>query len=283
MKTVKEIAKLTGISIRTLRYYDEIGLLKPAKVSEAGYRLYDEQALAKLQEILFYKELGLSLADIRSVLEDPEYDREQMLLTQKRLLEQKRNRLNSLIELIDDRRKGVNAMNFELFTEEDIQKIFDHTLELQTEEDKKLLVEQYGSLEAFRKALAETMRTEEYASQMIQLYGSKDKAVAASLQSDGDRGAWKEQTDETDRIYRQFARAMETGDAKLAEISVRELAENSKNMFRMDNARHLLLKIAEDYLNHSALEKATDEQYGAGVTRFIGQAIRQYYGEAVGP
>ena len=105
MKTVKEIAKLTGISIRTLRYYDEIGLLKPAKVSEAGYRLYDEQALAKLQEILFYKELGLSLADIRSVLEDPEYDREQMLLTQKRLLEQKRNRLNSLIELIDDRRK----------------------------------------------------------------------------------------------------------------------------------------------------------------------------------
>lgn len=142
-------------------------------------------------------------------------------------------------------------------------------------------MEQYGSLEVFRESLAQTMRTEEYASQMIQMYGSKDKAIAASLKSDGNKVAWKEQTDETDRIYRQFARAMETGDAKLAEVSVRELAENYKTLYRMDNARHLLLKVAEDYLNHSALEKATDEQYGAGVTRFIGQAIRQYYGEEV--
>ena len=279
MKTVKEVAALTGVSIRTLRYYDEIGLLKPAQVTEAGYRLYDEQALAKLQEILFYKELGLSLADIRSLMEDPEYDREEMLLTQKRLLEQKRNRLNSLIELIDDRRKGVNTMNFELFTEEEIRKILDHTLELQTEESRKLLVEQYGSLEAFRESLAKTMRTEEYASQMIQLYGSKDKAIAASLQSDGNKEAWKEQTDETDRIYRQFAQAMETGDENQAEVSVRELAENYKTMYRMDNARHLLLKVAEDYLNHSALEQVTDEQYGVGVTQFIGQTICRYYGE----
>lgn len=279
MKTVKEIAKLTGVSIRTLRYYDEIGLLKPTQVTEAGYRLYDEQALAKLQEILFFKELGVSLSEIRRMMEAPGYDREQMLLTQKRLLEQKRNRLNSLIELIDDRRKGVNTMNFELFSEEDIRKILDHTLELQTEETRRLLAEQYGSLEAFRESLAQTMRTEEYASQMIQLYGSKDMAIAASLQSDGNKEAWKEQTDETDRIYRQFAQAMETEDAKLAERSVRELAENYKTLFRMDNARHLLLKVAEDYLNHSALEKTTDEQYGEGVTRFIGQAICRYYGE----
>lgn len=279
MKTVKEVAELTGISIRTLRYYDEIGLLKPTQVTEAGYRLYDEKALAKLQEILFFKELGVSLAEIRSMLEAPGYDREQMLLTQKQLLEQKRNRLNSMIELIDDMRKGVNTMNFELFTEEEIRKILDHTLELQTEESRKLLVEQYGSLEAFRESLAKTMRTEEYASQMIQLYRSKDKAIAASLQSDGNKEAWKEQTDETERIYRQFARAMETGDEKLAEVSVSELAENYKTMFRMDNARHLLMKVAEDYLNHSALEQVTDEQYGAGVTRFIGQTICRYYGE----
>lgn len=75
MKTVKEISKITGISIRTLRYYDEIGLLKPARVTEAGYRLYDDRELEKLQEILFYKELEIPLSEIKKIMENPEYDK----------------------------------------------------------------------------------------------------------------------------------------------------------------------------------------------------------------
>lgn len=102
MKTVKEVSEITGVSIRTLRYYDEIGLLKPAAMTEAGYRLYDNRTIERLQEILFFRELEIPLADIRRILDNPDYDREQVLRTQKSLLERKRNRLNGIIELITD-------------------------------------------------------------------------------------------------------------------------------------------------------------------------------------
>ena len=106
MKTVKEVSMITGISIRTLRYYDEIGLLKPTELTETGYRLYDNKALEKLQEILFFRELEIPLIDIKKIMDTPNYDKEQILITQKALLEQKRNRLNGIIELITDVMKG---------------------------------------------------------------------------------------------------------------------------------------------------------------------------------
>lgn len=98
MKTVKDVSEITGVSIRALRYYDEIGLLKPTELTEAGYRLYDNKALEKLQEIIFFRELDIPLIDIKKIMENPNYDKEQALLTQKNLLEQKRNRLNGIIE-----------------------------------------------------------------------------------------------------------------------------------------------------------------------------------------
>ena len=74
MKTVKEVSELTGISIRTLRYYDEINLLKPAKVTEAGYRLYDEDSLKKLRQIMFLREMDVSLSDIKVFMKGSESD-----------------------------------------------------------------------------------------------------------------------------------------------------------------------------------------------------------------
>ena len=130
MKTVKDVSNITGVSIRTLRYYDEIGLLNPTELTEAGYRLYDNKALEKLQEIMFFRELDIPLIDIKKIMENPNYDKEQALLTQKNLLEQKRNRLNGIIELITDVMKGVNTMSFEAFTNEDVQKIVNHTWNL---------------------------------------------------------------------------------------------------------------------------------------------------------
>ena len=117
MKTVKDVSKITGVSIRTLRYYDEIGLLNPTELTEAGYRLYDNKALEKLQEIMFFKELEIPLMNIKKIMEDPNYDREQVLSDQKSLLEQKRNRLNGIIELITDVMKGVNTVKNKFFTD----------------------------------------------------------------------------------------------------------------------------------------------------------------------
>lgn len=87
MKTVKDVSDITGISIRTLRYYDEIGLLKPTKLTESGYRLYDNKALEQLQEIMFFRELEIPLMDIKKIMENPNYDKEQVLLAQKSFLE----------------------------------------------------------------------------------------------------------------------------------------------------------------------------------------------------
>lgn len=74
MKTVKDVSDITGISIRTLRYYDEIGLLKPTKLTESGYRLYNNKALEQLQEIMFFRELEIPLMDIKKIMENPKFE-----------------------------------------------------------------------------------------------------------------------------------------------------------------------------------------------------------------
>lgn len=75
MRTISQVAELTDISIRTLQYYDEIGLLKPSELTQSGYRLYDDEALQKLQQILFFRELDFKLKDIREIIEKPDFDR----------------------------------------------------------------------------------------------------------------------------------------------------------------------------------------------------------------
>ena len=98
MKTVKEVSEITGLSIRALRYYDEIGLLKPTRLTQANYRLYDDAALERLEQILFFRELEISLLDIKSILDNPSLDKMRLLGTQKLLLELKRNRLDGMIK-----------------------------------------------------------------------------------------------------------------------------------------------------------------------------------------
>ena len=278
MKTVKEVSEITGISIRTLRYYDEIGLLKPTRVSEAGYRLYDGKALEKLWQIVFFRELEVPLSEIKEIMEDAKCDKKETLIMQKALLEQKRNRLNALIELIEDRMKGVNAMNFEMFTDEDVNKIMEHSLEVMEQKDKDIIIDKYGTLEDYKQLMAQGLKDEKQMAQFIKIYGSKDKAIEASLQATGDKEKLKEQQNEIDATYKQFAVAMRNDDTGLAQRMVAKLAEDYKAMFKVDNARYLLLKVAEDYLNHSQLEEATDKQYGEGITKYIGHAIQQYYG-----
>lgn len=278
MKTVKEVSELTGISIRTLRYYDEIDLLKPAKVTEAGYRLYDESSLKKLRQIMFFRELEVPLSEIKVIMKDSESDNRKILETQKMMLEMKRNRLNGIIELISDVLKGEHKMSFETFNEEDIQKIIQHSLKIMSEEDKKIIIEHYGDIEKFKESVAEGFKDEKTCEHLIKIYGSKEKAVEASLKSTGTREEVTEQKNEMDLIYKQFACAMESSDEDMSMKAVKRLAESCKKLFKMDNARVLLLEMAKDYLNHSQLEEDTDKQYGKGVTKYISSAIYRYYG-----
>lgn len=126
MKTVKEISRLTGVSVRTLHYYDEINLLKPTETTDAGYRLYDDTALERLHSILLFRELKFPLGEIKAILDSNGFDKEAALKEQIKLLEMQKNRLD---EIIDSARKllmkGNDNMNFSAFNKSEIDKYAD--------------------------------------------------------------------------------------------------------------------------------------------------------------
>ena len=135
---IKEFAGLCGVSVRTLHYYDEIGLLKPSYTDkQTGYRYYDEKSFLRMEEILFYRELDFSLKSIGEILSSPNYDKQKALGQQKKLLILKKERLERLISAIDDAEKGRNIM-----------KAFDNN---EYESYKAEVKEKWGNTEAYKE------------------------------------------------------------------------------------------------------------------------------------
>lgn len=127
MRTVNEVSKLTGVSVRTLHHYDAIGLLKPTAFTDAGYRLYDDTALERLQQILLFRELEFPLKEIKVILESPDFDRNKALEQQITLLTLKKEHLENLLGLAREIKEiGVNRMDFTAF---DTSKIDDYAAE----------------------------------------------------------------------------------------------------------------------------------------------------------
>ena len=122
MKTVHEVSRISGVSVRTLHHYDAIGLLKPAAVTEAGYRLYDDEALSRLQTILLFRELEFPLKEIKEIIESPGFDRKKALKQQIYLLELQRKRLGELVSLARKiLNEGINDMDFSAFDKTEIE------------------------------------------------------------------------------------------------------------------------------------------------------------------
>lgn len=181
MRTTSQVAKLTGVSTRTLQYYDEIGLLKPSEITSSGYRLYNDEALQTLQQILFFKELGFKLKDIRDILEKPDFDRIAAFKKQKELLLLKRNRTDRLIQLLSRLEKGEHCMSFKEFdlseyitaledfknhNANDVIKYWgsveNYDLFIQKIKDDesnvaKLAIKQFGSIEKYTEAMKENL------------------------------------------------------------------------------------------------------------------------------
>lgn len=140
MMIVNEVSKLTGVSIRTLQYYDTIGLLKPSSYTESGYRLYDDTALERLQQILLFKELEFSLKEIKEIIDAPNFNREKALEQQIELLTLKKEHLENLIDFARGIKMiGVKKMDFTAF---DTEKI---------DEYAKRAKEQWGDTSEFRE------------------------------------------------------------------------------------------------------------------------------------
>ncbi len=140
MLTVREVSKITGVSVRTLHYYDAINLLKPAEITQAGYRLYGDEELCRLQSILLFRELQFSLKEIKAILESPKFDFEEVLTNQIELLEIQYKRMGRLISFAREiKEKGVNNMNFNVFDKSEIERY------------KKEAKEKWGKTEAYRE------------------------------------------------------------------------------------------------------------------------------------
>ncbi|MCI8408253.1 MAG: MerR family transcriptional regulator [Lachnospiraceae bacterium] len=122
MRTVHEISKLTGVSVRTLHHYDAIDLLKPTKLTPAGYRLYDDTALGRLQIILMFRELQFPLKEIKAILDSPTFDPKEALAQQIKLLELQLKHTKELISFaLEIQEKGVNNMNFNAFNKTEME------------------------------------------------------------------------------------------------------------------------------------------------------------------
>lgn len=282
MMTVKEISDITGISVRTLHYYDEIGLLVPTGKSEAGYRLYDDKALERLRQILFFREFDLPLKEIRAVMENPSFDRNGILQMQRRMLVRKKERLERLIASIDRilKGEGEDKMDFEVFDKSEIEEIWDSLYANCNEAQKALFISHYGSEEEWRRQFLENAASEKAQqnfAKVVEWYGSKEKAMEAS-KNPTDAGLVTAYQKRIAAVMQKLADKMGT-DVNALEI--RELVGEydfvAKQLYQMEDVSVLMQELAASYQTNEMMQKVQDSIYGEGTTAYIGQAIQAFY------
>lgn len=292
MRTVKQVSELTGISVRMLHYYDEIGLLKPSAVTDAGYRLYDDEALVTLQQILFFKELDIPLKEVKEIMGNPHFDKMQALENQKRLLIMKRDRLNDLVELINKTLKGENTMSFKEF---DMSEYF-NTLEEFKKGHEDYIIKSWGSIEAYDKFIEESKSKEsELAKRAIKQYGSLEKFIKATKKNfaiDKDNIEYmstikKENLDYyidmDDKLYKKLTSDL-TKDPASKEIQqiVSQIVSFTDEKFKFlkidkkDKGENYWELFADIHLSDPVSIKVMDEKYGKGACKFIGKAFKFY-------
>ena len=235
---IKEFAQFTGVSVRTLHYYDEIGLLKPSHVDKStGYRYYDEQSLLRMQEILFYRELDFPLKSIEEILSSPNYDKTQALKEQKKLLILKKERLDNLISAIDGAMKGENVM-----------KAFDNT---EFEKHKAEAREKWGNTKAYQE---HAEKTKSY---------SKDK--------------WNDLAAGMDALMGQFAESMKHGDtpdSDAAQDLVKALQRHITEHY-YHCTKEILFGLGQMYVADERFKNNIDK-HADGTAAFIRDAITAY-------
>lgn len=281
MKTVKEISKATGISVRTLHYYDEIGLFTPTAVSEAGYRLYDDEALERLQQILFFREYDMPLKEIKAIMENPALDKNQILTSQRKMLELKKARLERLIASIDDILKGENKMDFEVFSKEDIEEMFRAQVAVMTPGQKEAVCEKYGDMEHYREFFMENTagkKAQENFRKIIEWHGSKKEALDAATNPYGQEivSAYAKRLN---GIMKKIAdkRGTDVHSFEVKEI-VGEYDFVSKQLYRMSDMTKMALAMAGEYRTNPRLKGAHDREFGEGASEYMAQALEAFYG-----
>ena len=279
MRTVKEVSELTGISARTLHYYDEIGLFPPSEKSEAGYRLYDDKALETLQQILFFREFDIPLKEIKAVMKNPSLDRSRILRMQREMLVEKKERIERLIASVDDALKGDNRMDFTVFTKTEIEKMFQLMFDSMTEEMRQAAIGEFGSVEQWKRHYMEVVSWEDmqkrYA-KVVEWYGGKD-AYLATLEHPISKEVAESYKKREDAIRQKLLgkRGCDLASFEVKEI-IGEYGFVMKQICQIKEEKGLMLAVAQSYRDKQC-RQAIDRQYGDGTAEFFAEAIEAFY------
>lgn len=241
MMTVHEVSGLTGVSIRALHHYDRIGLLHPTEVTEAGYRLYDDTALERLQCIMLFKELGFPLKDINGILDSPAFDRNLALDQQITLLQMKKEHLENLIDLARGI-KGIGVKRLD-FTGFDTKKIDEYT---------KQAKESYGQSPEYR----------EYQEKSAGRTREEEQRLGIELMG----------------ILAEFGKLQDLDPAgETAQAQVKKLQDFiTEHMYTCSNK--ILLSLGKMYAGGGSMTEGIDNAGGDGTAEFIFGAIEAYCG-----
>ena len=281
MRTVKEISDLTGISVRTLHYYDEIGLLKPTDKSEAGYRLYDDKALETLQQILFFREFDIPLKEIKAIMANPALDRNQILQMQRKMLTAKKERLKRLIASIDDILKGENKMDFAVFSQTEIEEMFQTMNEHMPEDMRNIAIKEFGSVEQWKEHYMEAVSSEKmqkgYA-KVVEWYGGKDNFLSAAKNPISKEVAESYNKQIKEILQKLIAKRDCAVDSFEVKEIVGEYGFVMKQLSQVKEEKGFMLAQAQYYRNEK-IKPMMDEKYGDGASDFFAQAIEAFYGK----
>lgn len=262
MMTVKQVSSLTGVSIRTLQFYDEIGLFKPVKTTDAGYRLYDYSSLEVLQQILFFKELDFTLKEIKAIMKNPQFDVIATFKKQRELLQMKHDRLNTLLKLLDKLIKGEKCMDFKNFDMSDYFRILTEFKDNYTNEIIKNFgsIKQFGSVESFTKAVEKNMNN----------FLTKGTPIS---QEDA-----KNFIEENEVITKQLTSDLtkDVTSSEIQEIVEKLISFNNEINKDIDMGDNYWSFTAENYISNPIYIKVNDKKYGEGASKFIGYALKAY-------
>lgn len=285
MRTISQIAKLTGVSIRTLQYYDEIGLLKPSEVTSSGYRLYDDDALERLQQILFFKEMDFKLREIKEFVEEPGFDKIQAYKKQKKLLCLKRSRLDKLIELLEKLEKGEQCMSFKEFDLSEYIGALEQFKKEKTEE----VIKYWGSVDKFNEFIQKVKDDQETLAPIaIKQFGSVEKYTEAMkynlehfqelMEQIEDIGGQKDDIlKKNDDLHVKLTSDL-TKDPTSEEIQdiIHELMELSEETsIDVDMGEGYWDMVIDIYTGETG-RKVMDEKYGEGASEFMAKALHYY-------
>lgn len=257
MMTVSQVTKLTGISARTLQYYDEIGLLKPSDLTSSGYRLYDDEALQLLQQILFFKELGFTLQEINKFISHPNFDKIEAYKKQKELLLLKRNRTDRLIELLERLERGEQCMSFKEF---DLSNYI-NALEAFKSNSADNIVKYWGSIENYTEAM--TYNLEHFSEIMEQQMSDEVKEIA------------KQNEFLFTKLTGDISKDISSPEIQqiVQDIDILLQTHTSADVYGHDYWNSVIHSYSSDYV-----KAITDTKYGSGASDHIVRAL-QYYSD----